>query len=108
MEKTIKIFTKECLTKDGKKFLTYSTKIKNTFYRVKFTRDVDTLPKKQGYYNLTFDTSYASIQKQKVDLANNAFQNYNDILWISQVEKLEEESVEEAKQRREEALKDVF
>ena len=79
MEKTIKIFTKECLTKDGKKFLTYSTKIKNTFYRVKFTRDVDTLPKKQGYYNLTFDTSYASIQKQKVDLANNAFNNYNDI-----------------------------
>lgn len=78
MTKTITIYAKEFKTKEGKPFLSYSTKIGDVWYKIKFRRECDIFPKRPGKFNATVDPNNCSLQKSD--------KGYNDIIWIKQLE----------------------
>lgn len=84
MKKSIRVFAREVHTKDNKKsFLSYSyTKDGETYYKVKFTRDCQGLPKEQGYYLMEIDTNKTSLEKVN-ELYND--KKLNDIIWIREL-----------------------
>lgn len=81
----ITIYAKEIKTEKNK-FLTFTTRIKDTYYKVKFTREVRDIPAEKGTYELTIDLDNVSIQCGEVVTTKSGKQvQENDTLWIKHI-----------------------
>lgn len=104
MEKTILIYGREKVTKDGRKFMTYSYVHNDKWYEVKFTRKCEIRPMNKGYYDLTIDTDKVSIEKSTRNEKEYL------ILWIRELKSFVANEIKnkELQEKREKALADVF
>lgn len=77
MTKTIRLYAKEFPSKEGHKFLSYSAKLGDVWYKIKFRRECEDYPRKAGTYHITLNSEDCSYQKSEY--------GYNDIIWIKAV-----------------------
>lgn len=81
-QKTIRIYGKEVKTEKNS-FITFSSKINNRYYKIKFTKDVDGVPKRKGVYNLTVNTKDISVQNGgKYEAKDGTIKDGTPTLWI--------------------------
>ena len=109
MTKLLNIYAKE-VKLESKKFLVFTTIIKEKFYKVKFTMDCNEKPSEKGSYYIEVNYADCSIQKgQKyIDKKTGEEKVENDILWISKVVDIRKETDEERKEKNELKMKKVF
>ena len=109
MTELLNIYAKEVKT-ENKKFLVFSTIIKEKFYKVKFTMNCNEKPADKGSYYINVDYADCSVQKgQKfIDKKTGEEKFGNDILWISKVLDIRKETDEERKEKNELKMKKVF
>lgn len=81
MTKTIRLYAKEFTSKEGHKFLSYSAKLGDIWYKIKFRRECEDYPRKAGTYRIALNSEDCSYQKSEDE--------YNDIIWVKAVAKLE-------------------
>ena len=109
MTKLLNIYAKE-VKAENKKFLVFTTIIKEKFYKVKFTMDCNEKPAEKGSYYIEVNYADCSIQKgQKyIDKKTGEEKVENDILWINKVVKIRKETDEERKEKNELKMKRIF
>lgn len=106
--KTIEIYAKE-VKSDRNIFYAYSTKIGDSYYKVKFTKSVANAPRERGIYKLTFDSSIASIESGKPYTTKDGYEAIgNPTIWVTSIINLEPLSNEEIAARNEAKFKAVF
>lgn len=107
-ERTITLHSQE--VKNGKQtFIASSAEIGGKWYKIKFTKDVNLVPKSKGLYELTFDLDDCSMERGKPYVsADGTVKLGNATLWIRDVVELLKYSEEQLKQANREALADVF
>lgn len=80
MTKTLRLYAKEFTSKEGRKFLSYSAKIGDIWYKIKFRRECEDYPRKTGTYSIKLNSSECSFQQSD--------NGYNDIIWVRSVAEL--------------------
>lgn len=106
--RTFMIACKE-IKKDEQKFIASTAKINGMWYKIKFTKECETAPRKKGLYDLTVDLKDVSIQKGKKYTNKKGEEKIeNDTLWISKTKNLRKYTDEELEKRNIEALSKVF
>ena len=81
-QKTFRIYGKEIKTEKNS-FIAFSTKINNRYFKVKFTKDVDGVPKRKGVYNLTVNMKDISVQNgAKYEAKDGTIKDGTTTLWI--------------------------
>lgn len=81
MTKIIRLYAKEFTSKEGHKFLSYSAKLGDIWYKIKFRRECEDCPRKAGTYHIALNSEDCSYQKSE--------DGYNDTIWVKAVAKLE-------------------
>lgn len=105
MERTFRISAKDIKKKDGSgSFISCSAKIGDSWYRVKFTRDCESSPRKRGLYDITVDDNSMSIQKGKV---RDAYIE-NDTIWIREIKKMHKYTDDEINAMNTEKISKLF
>lgn len=109
MTELLNIYAKE-VKLESKKFLVFTTIIKEKFYKVKFTMNCNDKPAEKGSYYIEVDYADCNIQKGKkyIDKKTGEEKVENDILWITKVVKIRKETDEERKEKNELKMKKVF
>lgn len=100
----IRVFGKERTRESGEKFVVYSyTPNGKVWYKVAFTKDCSTQPKKTGYYKLVVNPFALSIKEGRLITTPEKTYKENDTLFISDVISFKEDTeytkVLEAKKR---------
>lgn len=72
----IKVKAKQCTTQNGRKFLSYSAKLGDEWFKIKFRRDCSRYPQEQGWWELNLNSDDVSLQKGD---------QFGDILWIKSI-----------------------
>lgn len=105
MERTFRISAKEIKKKDGSgSFISCSAKIGGFWYRVKFTKDCETSPRKRGLYDITVDDNSMSVQQGK----DRDEYRENDTIWIREIKKIRKYTDDELNAMNTEKLSKVF
>lgn len=93
-----------------KKFFRFATKLKDTWYTVKFTRAVNRVPSESGRFILRVNTSNISIQENNRTYITNGgeVRKESDILWISGYESLQKVSDEELEEENRKKVESLF
>ena len=109
MTKLLNIYAKE-VKAENKKFLVFTTIIKEKFYKVKFTMNCNDKPAEKGSYYINVDYADCSVHKGQKYIDEKAGEEKveNDILWISKVLDIRKETDEERKEKNELKMKKVF
>lgn len=106
--RTIKLHAQE-VKKEKQQFITCSTEIKGIWYKVKFTKDCEKLPKKKGLYDLTINLNNCSIEKGKTYTNNDGVKlKNNDIIWVREVVALRMFSEDELQEMNLATLRGIF
>ena len=98
MNNTIKTFVISArkVKVNNKSFISCSTKIGDTFYKVKFRKDCEKAPKKPCLYDITVDIDKCSIQNGKKYITKDGYEAIgNHTIWVSEVMELREYTDEE-------------
>lgn len=106
--RTFMIACKE-IKNNEQKFIASTAKINGKWYKIKFTKECETAPRKKGLYDLTVDLKDISIQKGKKYTNKKGEEKIeNDTLWINKTTNLRKYTEEELEKRNMEALSEVF
>lgn len=73
---TIKVKAKQYTTQQGRKFISYSTKLGDEWFKIKFRQDCNKYPQNQGWWELNLNSEEVSLQKGD---------EHGDILWVKSV-----------------------
>lgn len=108
MIKTITIHAREIKTEKNK-FISSSTKIGNTYYKVKFVQTCERSPREKGLFELTFDTLNASIQNGKKYITKDGYEALgNPTIWIKKITDIRKFTDEELSEISEAKFAGVF
>lgn len=77
MTKTLRLYAKEFTSKEGRKFLSYSAKIGDIWYKIKFRRECEDYPRRAGTYSIKLNSEECSFQQSE--------NGFNDIIWVKSV-----------------------
>lgn len=105
------IIVSATIVKNGeKKFTRYATKLKDSWYRVKFNSTVRVLPQDAGRYVFTVDVDNMSIQESNKTYITDAgeVRKESDILWISGYEDFNKVSEDQLKAENREKVLSLF
>lgn len=104
--KTLKpVYAKKIATKDGHTFIRCITKVNNTFYNVKFTRDSNDSIKRVGVYEVVAPLKGLSIQESKP--LSTGFKP-NDTLWVRECDTIRQYSQDELNELDSKRVEDIF
>lgn len=107
-EKTFMISCKE-VKSDSQKFIASTAKINGRWFKIKFTKDCETVPRKRGLYDITINLTDVSLEKGRpYTNSRGEVKMQNDTLWIKNVIKLRKYTEEELIKRNLESLSEVF
>lgn len=96
MEKTFKISAREVKQEGNKSFIACSTKVGERYFKVKFTKDCETQPKKRGLYDLTVDLDKCSLQRGDKYTTKQGYEAEGQpTIWVREVIKLRAYTEEE-------------
>lgn len=108
MVRTITLHAQE-VKQDKLSFVSCSSNINNTWYKIKFTKDCETTPKKKGLYDLTINLDDCSLQKGKTYTTKNGKKGTsNPTIWVRNVIKLRAYAEEELKKINREGMLAAF
>lgn len=106
--RTIKIHAQE-IKKDKQKFIACSAQIRGSWYKIKFTKDCDGVPKERGLYDLVIDFDECSFENGK------SYENKkgdriksNDIIWVKHIVGLNKYSEEKLKEENRTTFEEIF
>lgn len=106
--KTFMISCKE-VKSDTQKFIASTAKINGKWYKIKFTKDCEVIPRKRGLYDITINLTDVSLEKGKLYTnSRGETKVQNDTLWIKNTLNLRKYTEEELIKRNLESLSDVF
>ena len=107
--RTIKIATRE-IKQEKNSFCASSTKIGNTYYKVKFTKECEKTPKKRGLYDLTIDIDKCSIENGKKYVnEKTGFEGVsNPTIWVREIHNIRAYTEEELAAMNREKFAAVF
>lgn len=107
-EKTFMISCKEVKI-DSQKFIASTAKIHDKWYKIKFTKDCETQPRRKGLYDLTVSLKDMSLERGKRYTNSKGEEKIeNDTLWIKNCIGLRKYTDEELEKRNLASLADVF
>ena len=96
MEKLFKISAREVKQDNKQSFIACSTKIGDKFFKIKFTKECLTQPKKRGLYDLTVDIDKCSIQRGEKYVNKQGFEAEGQpTIWVREVVNLRPYTEEE-------------
>lgn len=109
MEKLFKISAREVKQEKGASFIACSTKIGERYFKVKFTKDCLTQPKKRGLYDLLVDINKCSLQKGDKYINKQGFEAEGQpTIWVREVINLRPYTEEELNAINEAKFEAVF
>ena len=96
--RTIKIFAKE-VRKDKQSFIACTTQIKDKWYKIKFTRECNSIPNSRGVYELKIDVADTSYQKGETYINKQGKKAQgNDIIWVRKIAEIRQYTEEELRE----------
>lgn len=108
MIRTFKIAARE-VTHENQKFIACSTKIGDKYFKVKFTKDCATQPRKRGLYDITLNTDKCSIERGKKYINKQGYEAEGQpTIWVKEVDNLRAYTEEELNAINEAKFKAVF
>lgn len=111
MENTVRTITIHAqeVKNDKQTFIASSAEINGKWYKIKFTRDCDGIPKKRGLYELTIDFDECSIEVGK-KYTNSKGKNgvENDTIWVRHIVGLRQYTEDELKAINRASLSTIF
>ena len=94
---TIKCYAKEIKTEKNS-FLAVSSQINGKYYKIKFKKDCDTVPRKKGLFHLTLDLDEISVQYGKTYVGKDGkVREENPTIWVDGVIEIKYFTEEELK-----------
>lgn len=107
--RTITISAKEIITDTKKKFISCSAKIRDKWFKIKFTQDCNDTPKTKGLYRLTVDLNECSVERGKHYTNKSGKKGVeNDTIWVRSVAGLAKYTEEELAERNLAEMNDIF
>lgn len=108
MVRTITIHAREVKI-EKLNFIACDANINNTWYKIKFTKDCETTPKKKGLYDLTINLDDCSLQRGKAYTTKNGKKGTeNSTIWVRNVIKLRAYTEEELQKINREGMLAAF
>lgn len=105
---TLKISAKEVKT-NTTKFLSFSTKVGETWYKVKFPQTITTKPTEKGIWYVTVNKEMCHIQNGQMYTAKDGKQKRGDpTIWVNEVVECRQETLEERKAKNLEQMNNIF
>ena len=106
--KTICIHAQE-IKKDKQSFIASSAEINGKWYKIKFTKDCEGIPKTKGLYDLTIDFDECSVELGKMyKRADGSMGRENDVIWVKHIVGLRQYTEEELKAINRMAMGNIF
>lgn len=107
--RTIKLHTQE-IRKDKQVFFASSAKIKDVWYKVKFTKDVTNMPKEKGLYDLTVDLDDCSFEKGKTYVSKKTGEVLleNSTIWVRKITDIRKYNDEDLKMINRAEMSEIF
>ena len=94
---TIKCYAKEIKTEKNS-FLAVSSQINGKYYKIKFKKDCNTIPRKKGLFHLTINIDSTSIQYGKTYVGKDGkTREENPTIWVDDVIEIKYFTEEELK-----------
>ena len=94
---TIQCYAREIKTEKNS-FIAVTSQINGKFYKIKFKKDCNTIPRKKGLFHLTVDLDKISIQYGKEYAAKDGKKKEeNPTIWVEEVDELKYFTDEELK-----------
>lgn len=108
---TIKTFTihGQEVKKDKQKFIAFSAYINEQWYKVKFTKDCNDVPKVKGLFDLTVDLMDCSFENGKTyEAKNGELRPANHIIWVRKIDKVRQYTEAELAERNLVVMQGIF
>ena len=108
MVRTFKISARE-VKQEKNSFIACSTKVGNSYFKIKFTKDCITQPRKRGLYDLTIDTNKCSIENGKKYINKQGFEAIGQpTIWVKEAITLRAYTEEELAKINDEKFAQAF
>ena len=102
------IYTKE-IKSGNQKFYVSSAKIKDKWYKIKFTKDCDRAPKDRGIYDIIVDYDDCSIENGKLYTKENGETGIApDNIWIKKLIDINRYTEEKLREMNREKMTEIF
>ena len=93
--RTILVHAQE-VKKDKISFIAFSTEINDVWFKVKFTKSCNDVPKERGLYDVTFDFDYCSLERGRSYVGNDGTEKHGkDTIWVRKIENVRQYTEEE-------------
>lgn len=89
-------------------FIACTACINNVWYKVKFRKDCERVPKTKGLYDLTVDLGCCTLQKGKGYADTDGIKAESDTIWVGEVIELRKYSDDELKEMNRTKLGNLF
>lgn len=107
-QRTFTVHAKE-VRKENRSFITCSAEINGRWYKIKFTKECNQMPKVRGLYELTIDFDNCSLEKGKpYTNAQGKKGVENDTIWVKSVISLRQYTEEELNANNRAVMYEIF
>ena len=106
--RTILLHARE-IKKEKQSFIACASNINGTWYKIKFRKDCENIPKIKGLYDLTIDFDYCSIERGRTWETEDGKSGKNDdIIWVEKIVSIRQYTEEELKQGNRDKMSAIF
>ena len=106
--RTIELHAQE-VKKDKQSFIASSAEINGKWYKIKFTKECNDMPRVRGLYELVIDFDDCSVEKGKPYTNSKGKQAIaNDTIWVRHIVGLRMHTEEELKAANRAAMNELF